>query len=513
MVDSVSPKTTIWVLGDQLSTSISALQGLSPSDCVVLMIESLSCGRRLPYHKQKLVLVWAAMRHFAQELGELGYTVDYYEAQPHIRPALEAHLSRYRPGRVRLMETAEYGRAARLAGLLQAYGLETEVSPNTMFLSDRSEFARYARRKKSLLLATFYRDMRRKTGLLMDGGKPEGGQWNYDRLNRQRAQSGHRFPGIPRFEPNAITRSVIELVRREYPAHFGELEGFCLPVSRRDAEQFFEDFLDHRLDLFGPYEDAIVAGERALYHSLISPLLNIGLLDPLDVCSRAEARYYMGKARLNSVEGFIRQIIGWREFVYQVYHLKMPEYARTNYFDADLPLPDFYWSGDTDMFCIADAVGNLRRYGLNHHIQRLMITGTFALIAGIDPQAVNAWYWLAYTDAYEWVVTPNVLGLALYADGGLIATKPYVASANYINRMSDCCQGCRYNYRQTVGGNACPFNALYWDFLARNHEKLKRNPRMNLMLAMLDRRSMVEMEAIRAHAAEIRKKLREGARI
>jgi deoxyribodipyrimidine photolyase-related protein len=303
------------------------------------------------------------------------------------------------------------------------------------------------------------------------------------------------------------------LVEQEFAGHFGELGSFWLPVSRTDATAFFEDFLDHRLDLFGPYEDAIVAGERAMYHSLLSSLLNVGLLEPLELCRRAETRYRQGQARLNSVEGFIRQIIGWREFVYQVYQLNMPGYLEANHFEADLPLPDFYWTAETDMFCVADAVKSLRQYGVNHHIQRLMVTGNLALIAGLDPRAVNEWYWLAYTDAYEWVVSPNVLGLSLYADGGLLASKPYAASANYINKMSNCCPQCLYNHRQVVGEQACPFNALYWDFLARNYDRLQQNPRMNLVMANLDRRDPADMEQIRNRAEKIRKRLRLGQRV
>ncbi len=506
-------KTTVWIFGDQLNPGMSALEGLSPSECGVLMVESLARARRLPYHKQKLTLVWSSMRHFAQELRQLGYTVDYYEAQPYLKPALEAHIDTYQPARFRLMETAEYGRNVRLVETLEGSGIDVEVTPNNLFLSDRSEFFDQARKKKTLMMESFYRRMRRKTGLLMDGQEPEGGQWNYDRLNRQRPPADHHFPPIPRFEPDEMTRSVMDLVAREYPANFGELDGFWMPVIRQDAEHFFDDFLEHRLDLFGPYEDAIVVGQPALYHSLISAVLNVGLLDPLDVCRRAEAHYDQGKARLNSVEGFIRQIIGWREFIYQVYQLKMPDYATVNHFGADLPLPDFYWSGDTDMYCVADAINNLRHFGVNHHIQRLMVTGNFALTAGIDPQAVNEWYWLAYVDAYEWVVTPNVLGLSLYADGGFIASKPYAASANYINKMSNCCQFCEYDYRQKSGARACPFNVLYWDFMARNREKLKGNPRMNLTLALLDKRDPQEMKAIRADAAQVRDKLRRGERI
>ncbi len=510
---SPSEKTSVWILGDQLNPRISALQGLSSSECVVFMVESLAVARRRPYHKQKLALVWSAMRHFALELRELGYTVDYYEAQPSAKSALEAHIDKHRPARMRLMETAEYDRSSRLARAVKAYGVDADVTPNNSFLSDRAEFVRAARGKKRLLMETFYHRIRRKTGLLMDGDQPEGGEWNYDQLNRSRPPKDHVFPPIPRFEPDLISQSVMDMVGREFPAHFGELDGFWMPVTRRDAERFFDDFLEHRLDMFGPYEDAIVVGEPGMYHSLISSLLNIGLLEPLEVCRRAEACYRQEQARLNSVEGFIRQVIGWREFIYQVFHLKMPDYASLNYFEADLPLPDFYWSGDTDMHCVADAVSNLRRYGVNHHIQRLMITGNLALIAGIDPQAVNEWYWLAYTDAYEWVVTPNVLGLSLYADGGLMATKPYAASANYINRMSNCCQGCMYDARQKIGGTACPLNSLYWDFLARNREQLRQNPRLNLTLAMLDQRDPEEMQAICDHATQIRHKLRQGERI
>ncbi len=274
-----------------------------------------------------------------------------------------------------------------------------------------------------------------------------------------------------------------------------------------------KDFIQHRLDLFGPFEDAIILGQRVLYHSLLSPLINLGLLEPLEVCRRAEAAYLKGKARLNSVEGFIRQIIGWREFVYQIYHLRMPEYVDGNFFRANLPLPNFYWTGNTNMNCIADAVTGLKHYGSNHHIQRLMVTGNFALMAGIDPRAVKDWYWLAYLDAYEWVVTPNVLGLSLYADGGLIATKPYAASANYINKMSDCCKECDYDYKITVGKKACPFNSLYWDFLARNRIAFMKNPRMNMMMAALRKRPSSELKKVRARASELRQKLRRSGSV
>ena len=505
---------TVWILGDQLTLDHAALRGLDRRETCVLLVESQARARRLPYHKQKLVLVWSAMRHFADELRAAGWTVDFHPESPTYRAAVDAHVRRFRPRRLRLMEPAEAGAAERLAATARAAGAaDVEVVPNDMFLGDAASFARWASGRKTLLLESFYRDMRRRTGLLMDGGEPAGGRWNFDADNREVPPPGHVFPAIPRFTPDAETKRVMRLVEREFPDHFGTLDGFAWPVTRADAERFRDDFLEHRLDLFGPYEDAIVRGERALYHSLLSPLLNLGLLAPLDLCTRAEERWRAGEARLASVEGFVRQIIGWREFVLRVYRHDMPEYATRNALAADLPLPGFYWDADTDMACVREAVGTLLEHGINHHIQRLMITGNFALIAGVDPQAVNEWYWLAYADAYEWVVTPNVLGLSLWADGGRIATKPYAASANYVNRMSDHCRGCAYDHRASVGERACPFNALYWDFLARNRERLKGNPRMRIPLAALARRPQEDVAAIRARAAELRERLRGGARV
>lgn len=474
---------------------------------MVLMVESRERARLLPYHKQKLALLWSAMRHFADELRGLGYEVDYRITGDDFDEALAAHVEERRPEKVRLMDTAEHGVAERLARAMEGLGVEAEVTPQSMFVSDREEFARRAEGKKLLVMESFYRRMRRETGLLMDGGEPEGGSWNYDRENRQPPPDPEGLPPVPAYEPDAITREVLELVEEEFPENFGELSGFGWPVTRRQAVEFLEDFLDNRLDLFGPYEDAILTGEPVLYHSLLSPLLNLGLLEPLDVCRRAETRYRRSEARLNSVEGFVRQVIGWREFVYQIYHLQMPGYTGENHLEADLPLPDFYWTGETSMRCVSDAVTSLIENGVNHHIQRLMITGNLALIAGMDPQEVNEWYWYAYADGYEWVTTPNVIGMALYADGGVFATKPYAASANYIDKMSDCCKHCAYDPRKTLGDDACPFNALYWDFLARNANRFENNPRMNLVMSNLKKKK--DLEEIRSKARQTRDALRE----
>lgn len=506
-------RVTVWILGDQLSPRISSLRAVKAEACTILMVESVARARLLPFHKQKIAFVWSAMRHFAAELREQGFEVDYFEECDDYETALKEHLRDREPNRVRLMETAEHGGSAGLVRMLRRLGAAVEETPNNAFLSDHDAFVRMAGDGKSLVMERFYRLMRRKTGLLMRDGRPEGGAWNYDRENRDTPPPGHRFPKIPRFRPDATTRQVLQAVERRFADHFGELRDFALPVTRRDAQRFARDFFDQRLDLFGPYEDAIVAGERTLYHSLLSPLINVGLLDPLTLCREAETRYRAGSARLSSVEGFIRQIIGWREFVYQVYRWQMPGYSRSNQLGAELPLPDFYWSADTDMDCVADAVRHVRDAGMNHHIQRLMVTGNFALIAGIDPQAVNDWYRLAYVDAFDWVVTPNVLGMALYADGGLLATKPYAASANYIHRMSDCCSKCSYDRKEVTGERACPFNSLYWDFIDRNRERWKDNPRMTLPLRAFDRRAGDWQRAIREKATQIRATLRSGHRL
>ncbi len=505
--------TAVWILGDQLSPAISSLAGVMPRACRILMAESIEHCRRIPYHKQKLVFIWSAMRHFAEELRSRGFTVDYYPQQPHFEKALSDFIRRNNPSSIRIMETAEYGLHERLAASVQRLGARPVITPNNLFVSDKASFQRTAQGKTALLMETFYRTMRRQTGVMMEGDHPLGGAWNYDKENRQPLKQTVKIPEWKRFPPDAVTQEVIKAVQRLFPEHFGSLEDFALPVTQAQAEQARDNFLDERLDLFGPFQDAMRTGEPTLFHSALSPLLNVGLLDPVETCRQAEQRLKQGTARLASVEGFIRQIIGWREFIYQVYHWRMPGYTNTNVLEADVPLPHFYWTADTHMACIRDAVSMLIRYGFNHHIMRLMITGNFALIAGIQPQEVNRWYWLAYVDAHEWVVLPNVLGMALYADGGLVATKPYAASANYINRMSDYCQRCPYDPKDALSDRACPFNALYWDFLARNEKRLVRNPRMAIAYRALRQKPPDILKAIRKKAEQTQNALRENREI
>jgi deoxyribodipyrimidine photolyase-related protein len=501
---------TIWILGDQLVLHHPAFERVTRNTGTILMIESAAHARRVRYHKQKLVFLFSAMRHYAEELRALGWTVDYHREQPDFETGLKAHLRQYRPARIWLMEPSEYGVAEALERLVKAYGLSIGILPTTMFISDRTEFATWAHGKKTLVLEKFYRHMRQKTGLLMEpNGEPTGGRWNYDQENRQVPPPGHQFPSLPRYAPDAITREVIDWVRRDFPDGYGIIEPFYWATTRADAEDAYQNFIEHRLDLFGPYEDAMVRGQFALYHTLVSPYVNVGLLDPLEAARQAEQAYRSGKARLNSVEGVIRQFIGWREFIYQIYWLRMPEMAQANFFGDTRPLPHYYWDAETRMQCLRETILQLQQTGHTHHIQRLMVLGNFALLAGVLPQAVNEWFWLAYIDAYEWVTLPNVLGMSLYADGGFLATKPYVASAAYINRMSNYCQGCAYDPKQRHGERACPFNSLYWAFLDRHREKLSSNQRMRMVYAMWDKLEPKERAATLDWAATLLARLEE----
>ncbi len=355
--------------------------------------------------------------------------------------------------------------------------------------------------------------MRRKYRLLLDGEAPEGGRWNYDAENRKALPATMPIPSPRRFPPDSETRAVIALVASRFATHPGTLERFDYPVTAQDAEAGVADFLTHRLPQFGDWQDAMAAGTPYMFHSLVSAPLNLGLLDPLDLCQRAEAEYRAGRAPLNAVEGFIRQILGWREFIRGVYWLHMPDYAAKNALGADQKLPGFYWTGETDMRCMADAIGQTLTLAYAHHIQRLMITGNFALLAGLDPDAVDRWYLAVYADAYEWVEMPNTRGMALHADGGIVGSKPYAASGAYINRMSNYCGTCHYDVKDAAGARACPFNALYWDFIARHEALFAANPRM--AMPVRGWRAMTDQKrgSLRARAASLRNALTEGIRI
>ncbi len=503
-------RTTVWISGDQLSIHNTALAAASPSESVVLMIESLARARTLPYHKRKLVLIYAAMREFAKALRAEGRRVDYYAEYEDFGVALAEHIAASRPTRFVFMQQSEYGATERFAALVRSHGLEPEITPHCNFVSEAREFDALLGNKSRITMELFYRQMRKKTGLLVEDGEPVGGAWNFDKENRKPPKRGMTFPSLPPLVQPPSVAEAVAMVEKHFPDHPGEIGTFDIPVTRADALAHLDHFIAYRLDNFGPYEDAMLSGEATLFHSRLSAPINVGLLHPLE-CARAAVRAYEEKrARLESVEGFVRQLIGWREFVWQIYWRFMPEYRTRNALEADIPVPPFFTSGATSMHCLSEALGHVRTLGWAHHIERLMVIGNFALIAGIDPQACNDWFWYMFVDGYEWVMVPNVIGMTLHADGGIVGTKPYAASANYINGMSDYCKRCPYDPKKAVEDDACPYNALYWDFLDRNRERFERNTRMGLVMKSWSAKDETFKRAVRVRAASLRERLRSG---
>ncbi|WP_226632079.1 cryptochrome/photolyase family protein [Novosphingobium profundi] len=497
--------TLVPVLGDQLSLDLSSLAGMEARDVVVLMMEVADETTYVRHHKKKIAYILSAMRHHAQALVEAGYTVDYVrlddpEASDSFTGEIARAIARHDPERIVVTEPGEWRVAAMIESWQTLFGLPVDIRADTRFLCSHREFEDWADGRRALTMEFFYREMRRKTGLLLDEGKPAGGQWNFDKDNRQPADADLFMPRPLRFEPDAITREVLALVAERFADHPGSLEDFDYAVTAADAERQAASFFANALPDFGRYEDAMLRGQPFLWHSILSPYLNSGLLDPLDLCRRAEAEYRAGRAPINSVEGYIRQILGWREYVRGIYWREGPEYVERNFLDHRRDLPAWFWTGETDMQCLREAIGQTLATGHAHHIQRLMVIGNFALLAGCDPKQVHEWYLQVYVDAYEWVELPNTLGMSQFGDGGLLGSKPYVASGAYINRMSDYCGTCAYNVKERVGPAACPFNALYWHFLDRHRDKLGDNHRMALTYRNWDRQNEDSREGILAQA-------------
>ncbi len=488
------------ILGDQLSINLSALEDLDPQNDVVLMMEVMEENNYVKHHKQKIILFLSAMRHFADILRQRGIAVDYVKLDEpdntgSLTTELQRAVKRHRPSRIVLTEPSEW-RVQMMANSWETLtGVPVKICPDRRFFASRARFAAWADGRQSWRMEHFYREMRRENRLLMCGDKPEGGTWNYDAENRKKLPTDAPLPKRISFTPDSVTREVMALVARQFGEHFGSIDQFNWPVTRTQALEAFQDFLDNALPWFGDYQDAMKVGHKFLYHSLIAPSLNLGLLSPHEVCSAAEVEWRAGRAPINAVEGFIRQILGWREYVRGVYWTLMPNYARSNALGAKRPLPDFYWTGSTDLRCISEVLTSTRESAYSHHIQRLMITGNFALLAGIDPREIERWYLAVYADAVEWVEMPNTLGMAVFADGGKMASKPYAASGAYINRMSDFCKDCTYDAKKKTGPNACPFNYLYWAFLIQNEAKLAKNPRMAMPYRTLSRRSSEEKKS------------------
>ena len=495
------------ILGDQLSHAISSLNTIDHQRDMVLMVEVATETTYVPHHKQKIVFILSAMRHFAQELSDRGIRVEYVtlddpENTGSFSSEVDRAIKKYKPERVIVTEPSEYRVRQFIEDWQDGFGLPVHILEDTRFFSKPREFARWTEGKKQLRMEFFYREMRRKTGLLMQGDEPLGGQWNFDHDNRKALPKGLRVPTRRRFEPDGITSDVIQLMGERFERHPGKLAPFGWPVTRIDALAALDHFIDECLPSFGDVQDAMKQGESFLFHALISPMLNIGLLLPHEVCRKAEAAYHSGHAPLNAVEGFIRQILGWREYVRGLYWLKMPHYGESNALNANRVLPAFYWTGETPMNCLKQCVGDTMRNAYAHHIQRLMVLGNFALLAGIDPRHVEEWFLAVYADAFEWVELPNVHGMALFADGGVMASKPYAASGAYIDRMSDYCADCTFSPKDKLGAKACPFNYLYWDFLARNRAVLESNPRLAMPYRSLAAMSFEKRQQIAAAAKD-----------
>ena len=499
-------KTLRLVLGDQLSRDLPSLEDLDLAKDLVLMAEVMSEVTYVKHHKRKIAYLFSAMRHFANSLGDDGIAVRYRRLDDpdnagSLADEVANAVAAFGPDRIVITAPGEYRLADEMAGWQARFGLAVDIRADTRFLCSLDDFAEWAEGRKSLRMEFFYRDLRRRYKVLMEGDEPIGGKWNYDADNRQPPKVRLAVPLPSSFAPDAITTEVLALVEMRCADHFGQLAGFDFAVNRDQALHVLDQFISERLPLFGTYQDAMIEGEPWMYHSHIGLYLNAGLLSPIEVIKAVEAAYHSGDAPLNAVEGFIRQILGWREFVRGLYWLKMPAYAEANFLQATRPLPDFFWTGITDMNCLAQSIQQTDALSYAHHIQRLMVLGNFALLAGLSPQAVNEWFLVVYVDAYEWVVMPNVSGMALFADGGYLASKPYAAGGAYINRMSNYCKNCRYKVTEKSGVDACPFNYLYWDFLDRHREKLGNNPRLGMIYRTFDKMAPEKQAGVNVDAS------------
>lgn len=499
-----------FVMGDQLSLSLDSLKSIDRKTDIVLMFEVQVEANYVGHHKKKLVLIFSAMRHFAKELLTLGYKVEYVKLRDSentgsFASELQRFHEKYNFEKIYLTEPSEH----RVLEMLSSLALPLELFEDNRFLASHKDFADWAKSRQQLRMEYFYREMRKKHNILMDKGKPEQGKWNFDSENRKFPKHKLEVPSTTSFVPDEITKAVIEMVQSEFDDNFGSLDNFTMAVKRSDALLVLSDFLEYRLAHFGDYQDAMIEGEPWMFHSHISFYLNIGLLSPLECIIAAEKKYQLGEVSINSVEGFIRQILGWREYIRGIYWLKMPKYKEENFLAASLSLPDFYWSGETDMNCLKQSISETKNNAYAHHIQRLMVLGNFALIYGVKPSDLNNWFLSVYADAFEWVELPNVSGMVLYADGGFLASKPYAAGGSYINKMSNYCKSCVFSVKEKTGDDACPFNYLYWDFLMNNKYKFGNNPRMAMIYRVLEKMQPEQKNAITSSSKKFREKLNE----
>ena len=503
------------ILWDHLSHGVSSLKDVTKGD-TLLFCETMDEASEVPHHPKKLAFLYSAMRHFAQECREKGFEVRYVTLDDAANTgSLSGEITRavhaLSPDRLIITQPSEFHVHERIKALSRDLKIPLEIREDERFLCTLPMFIKWARKKRELRMEYFYRDMRKHHGVLMaEGGKPMGGQWNFDKENRKPPLKGLKSPGRLRHPRSEILKGVLALIEERFSHHFGDLEPFYYALTHAQAKAELDDFIQNCLPFFGDYQDAMVTDEPYLFHSLLSSYLNAGLLTPREIVEAAQKAYHTHHAPINAVEGFIRQILGWREYVRGLYWLKMPDYAGLNFLNATRPLPNFYWGAPTRMACVKEAVKHTRVHAYSHHIQRLMVTGNFALLAGLDVTEVQAWYLAVYSDAFEWVEMPNTLGMSLYGDGGIVGSKPYAASGKYIDRMSNFCERCPYKPDELLGEGACPFNSLYWDFLARNRKLLDNNPRLSFAYKNWDRFGEDKKKAIRHKAQSILDKMGSG---
>lgn len=484
----------IFVLNDQLNLSVwpSWVREEKP---LLIFAESKAKTESLPYHKKKLVYVLSSMRHFAIECFEAGYPIYYQSTDQHIDNGLIKMLKDHQELSLTYMAPSEWNSRKRLRNVKKYYKERVKEIPNAFFFADPDKWEQNI--EPGYNMEYFYREMRRKTGYLMNNDEPAGGKWNYDEDNRESLPKDYAVPEVTSFDPDAITREVIHLVANRYEDHFGQLKGFQYAVSREQALLLLDEFIEERLADFGPYEDAMATDEAMLFHTALSLYLNNGMLLPWEICERVIEAYEDGKAPINSVEGLIRQILGWREYVRIYYEAMMPDVRDANFMDFEGKLPELFWTADTKMHCMQQSLKPVIEQGYSHHIQRLMVLSNFSNLTKTDPRELNKWFWLAYVDAYEWVVLPNVLGMSTFADGGVLASKPYVSSGNYINKMSNYCSSCEYSVTKKTGESACPFNYLYWNFVDEQREAFEVSGRNSFMVNMYDKKSDKGKKAIK----------------
>ena len=491
------------ILGDQLSENISSLRNANKADDHILICEVKSEATYVRHHKKKIAFLFSAMRHFSKSLEDLNFKLTYIKYDDvnntgSLFGEVKKKIDNNNFKKIVITMPNEFRLYSEMIEWENKLNIPVEIKEDDRFLCTTEDFNTWASERKQLRMEYFYRNMRRKYDILMDGDNPIGGQWNFDSENRKPPKNGLNVPKNYTIKPDKITTDVLNLVEKNFKDHFGDLKPFYFAVTRQQALIVLDEFIDKRLSMFGDFQDAMIEGEPWMFHSHISFYLNCGLLAPLECIKAAENAYYDNRAPLNAVEGFVRQILGWREYIRGVYWYKMPDYKEENYLEALRKLPEFYWTGQTNMNCLKQCINETKENSYAHHIQRLMVLGNFVLLAGINPDDVHNWYLAVYSDAYEWVELPNVTGMILYADGGVLASKPYAASGAYINRMSNYCKNCHYKVNLKDGKDACPFNYLYWDFLIRNENKLRNNPRMGLIYRNLDKMNSEKYETIKS---------------